>query len=63
MTDIREIEQAIEALGPGTPEYHEALAMYLMTMARAQWRLADQAYARDRRKNTLKRFAESEMVR
>lgn len=47
MTDLREIEAQIEALGPGTPEYYEATAFYLMTMARGQWRLADQARQRE----------------
>lgn len=58
----REIEQAIEALGEGTPEYHEAMAFYLITMARAQWRLADQAHRR-RDRDALRRFRESEKVR
>lgn len=62
MTGHREIEQAIEALGVGTPEYHEAMAFYLMTMARAQWRLADQARRR-RPDDALRRFRESELVR
>ena len=38
---LQEIERAIVALGEGTPEYHDALAFYCMTMARAQWGRAD----------------------
>ena len=56
VTNIREVEQAIEKLGPGTPEYHEAMAYYLLTMARAQWRLADQAQRRSARYDALRRF-------
>jgi hypothetical protein len=40
---IAEIEREIEALGYGSQAYHEAMAFYLLTMARAQWRLADRA--------------------
>lgn len=67
MTSIAEIEEAIEALGYGTPEYHEALAMYLLMMARAQWRLADMAERRQtkakRRADALAKFAEREKIR
>lgn len=41
MATIQEIEKAINDLGYGTEEYHEALAFYLMTLARVQWRRAD----------------------
>lgn len=43
MSDERlaEIEKAINDLGAGTPEYHDALAFYFMTLARGQWRRAD----------------------
>jgi hypothetical protein len=47
MTTIAEIEKAIADLGYGTEEYHEALGMYCMMLARSQWRLAE--YARSRR--------------
>jgi hypothetical protein len=63
VTTIAEVEKQIEALGPGTPEYHEAMAFYLMTMARAQWRQADAARLRNRRKDTLQRFKDSERAR
>jgi hypothetical protein len=43
---IEDIERQIAAFGYGTPEYHEAMAHYLVTMARAQWRLADLARSR-----------------
>lgn len=46
MTSIAEVERTIEALGYGTPEYHEAMAFYLLTMTRVQWRLADLAHRR-----------------
>lgn len=46
-TTIADIERTIEALGYGTQEYHECMALYLMTMARAQWRLADLAHRRE----------------
>jgi hypothetical protein len=42
VTTIAEIEKAITDLGYGTPEYHEALGMYFMVLARSQWRRADQ---------------------
>lgn len=63
-----QIEAQIAALGEGTPEYYEALAFYLITLARAQWRAADRARAaqktrRRRGEDALRRFAESEMVR
>lgn len=48
MTTLAEVERTIESLGYGTPEYHEAVAMYLMIMARAQWRLAELARRRKR---------------
>jgi hypothetical protein len=41
MTTLQEVEKAINDLGYGTPEYHEALAFYFMTLARSQWRHAD----------------------
>lgn len=44
---LAQIDAMITALGHGTPEYHEAMAMYGMTIARSQWRLAD--LARNRR--------------
>lgn len=50
MTTLADIERAIERLGPGTVAYHEALAFYLLTMARAQWRRADQIAELERRK-------------
>lgn len=53
-TTIEDIERTIEALGYGTQEYHECMALYLMTMARAQWRLADLAHHRDRRRSSGK---------
>jgi hypothetical protein len=66
VTSIAEIESAIQALGEGTPEYHEALAMYLLTMARAQWRIADRAQVKrdraERRVAALARFAERERI-
>jgi hypothetical protein len=43
---LAEAEKAISALGYGTENYHNAMAYYLMTMARAQWRLADLASRR-----------------
>lgn len=43
---LREIEQAIEALGHGTEEYHEAVGMYCLTLARSQWRIAERIRAR-----------------
>lgn len=46
MTTIAEIESQIMALGEGTPAFHEAMAFYLMTLARAQWREADLARKR-----------------
>jgi hypothetical protein len=49
VTTIAEIEKTIESLGYGTSAYHEAMAYYLITMARAQWRLADQARRREKR--------------
>ena len=52
------IEQAIADLGEGTPEYHEALAFYLITLARAQWRAADRARERQRRKAERDRRAQ-----
>lgn len=55
MTTLAEIEQAINDLGYGTEEYHEALAMYFLTLARSQWRLADQASRRRLRKEALER--------
>jgi hypothetical protein len=61
VTTIKEVEAAIVALGVGTPEYHESMAFYLLTMARAQWRLADRA--RQRPEAVLQRFRDSEMVR
>jgi len=63
MTTTKEIETAITKLGEGTVEYHEAMAFYLITMARAQWRLADQAAQRSQRQDALTRFRDSEMVR
>jgi hypothetical protein len=48
VTTIAEIEKTIESLAYGTQAYHEAMAYYLITMARAQWRLADQAHRRDK---------------
>ena len=48
MATIEQIEKTIADLGYGTEAYHEAMAFYLLTMARAQWRLADQARARGR---------------
>jgi hypothetical protein len=50
MTTIEQIETAINDLGYGTPEYHEALAMYFMVLARSQWRRADWARADRRRR-------------
>ena len=44
---LGEVEKAISDLGYGSQNYHEAMAFYLLTMARAQWRLADLARARD----------------
>ena len=67
VTSIAEVEQAIEALGEGTPEYHEALAMYLLTMARAQWRIADAARIKrdkaERRAYALAKFADRERLK
>ena len=40
------IERQIEALGEGTPEYHEALAFYCTIMAKRQWILAEEARKR-----------------
>lgn len=40
---LRLIEDRINALGEGTPEYHEALAFYLTIAAKRQWIMADQA--------------------
>lgn len=40
-TTISDIEKAIDDLGYGTPEYHEAMAFYCMMLARSQWRRAD----------------------
>lgn len=48
---IAEIEREITALGYGTPEYHEAMAMYCMTLARGQWRMADTARRRQIRQD------------
>jgi hypothetical protein len=48
-TTIADIERAINDLGYGTPEYHEAVAFYCMTLARAQWRMADVARRRERK--------------
>lgn len=54
VVSIAEIEREIGALGYGTPEYHEAMAFYCMTLAKAQWRMAERArlreHARQRRK-------------
>lgn len=46
MTSLAEIVQAINKLNYGTAEYHEAMAMLMMFMARAQWREADLARKR-----------------
>lgn len=43
MTTLAQIDAMINALGYGTPEYHEAVAFYAMTIARSQWRLAEMA--------------------
>lgn len=43
---LEEIDRQIEALGYGTPEYHEATAFLLTVMAKRQWILADQARKR-----------------
>ena len=51
-TTLVEIERAITALGYGTPEYHEAMAMYCLTLARGQWRMADQARRRQARRRS-----------
>ena len=48
---LAELEKAIADLGYGTSDYHNAVAYYLLTMARAQWRLADQALAREYKRN------------
>lgn len=55
---IADIEHAIDALGYGTPEYHEALAFYCMTLARAQWRRADMARRIEKARSTRKQKAE-----
>lgn len=47
---LARIDAEINALGYGTPEYHEALAMYAITIARSQWRLADLARNRKQKK-------------
>jgi hypothetical protein len=60
---VAQIEQAINDLGYGTPEYHEALAFYLMTLARAQWRVADRIKSRTRGKRALEDFKQRELVR
>jgi hypothetical protein len=49
---IADIEHAIDALGYGTPEYHEALAFYCMTLARAQWRRAEMARRIEKARST-----------
>ena len=49
MATLQEIEAAINELQYGTPEYHEALAYYFLTLARAQWRMSDLAYAREKK--------------
>lgn len=56
---IAEIEAAIAALDEGTPEYHEAVAFYLLTLARAQWRIADRMYAQQ----ALRDFTKRERIR
>lgn len=43
---LAEIESMIVDLGYGTVEYHEALAMYGLMIARSQWRLAELARRR-----------------
>lgn len=54
-TDVRleMIERAIDRLGIGTPEYHEAMAFYCTIMAKRQWILAEQA--RERRTQLKRR--------
>lgn len=52
---LAQIEAAINALGHGTPEYHEALAMYGITIARSQWRLAEMARNRQQKQAVLDR--------
>lgn len=47
MTSLAEVVQAINRLDYGTPEYHEAMAMLMMFMARTQWREADLARKRE----------------
>lgn len=39
------IDRAINDLGYGTPEYHEAVAFLCTIMAKRQWILAEQARA------------------
>lgn len=52
---LAQIDAMITALGYGTPEYHEAVAMYAMTIARSQWRLADMARNRQEKQAVLER--------
>lgn len=52
---LAQIDAAINALGHGTPEYHEAVAMYAITIARSQWRLAEMARNRQQKEAVLDR--------
>lgn len=38
---LDELMQQIDALGYGTPEYHECVAFLLTIMAKRQWIMAD----------------------
>jgi hypothetical protein len=62
MTTLSEIEREIEALGYGTPEYHEAMAFYCLTLARSQWRMAERARLKSRAQ-VLREFKESELIK
>lgn len=52
---LEQIDAAINALGHGTPEYHEAVAMYAITIARSQWRMAEMARNRRDKQTVLDR--------
>jgi hypothetical protein len=54
-TTLARIDAEINALGYGTPEYHEAVAMYAVTIARSQWRLAEMARNRRDKQAVLDR--------
>lgn len=52
--NLDKIMADIEALGIGTPEYHDAVAFLLTIMAKRQWIIAD-SIRRSRRDSEVRR--------